>query len=103
MRTDSDTHSFPFLRAVARSRAWLDRTLTQASVWVVGTLRRLVEIWRGDIEWQQAIGSGSIEIRGSEQLRRQVPLWFPPSVFANVPRVSVAPEGVEPEPTAARG
>jgi DNA-binding HxlR family transcriptional regulator len=54
-----------------------------------GSLRGMVEIWRGDVGWGQALRSGSIDLQGSDELRRSVPLWFPPSVFAAVPRVLV--------------
>jgi hypothetical protein len=56
---------------------------------VTAPLRRMVEIWRGDLGWPAAIKSGSIQLQGPEQLRRAVPKWFPPSQFAPVPRSPV--------------
>ncbi len=56
---------------------------------VTGPLRRMVEIWRGDLGWPAAIRSGSIELQGPERLRRAVPKWFPPSQFSQVPRSTV--------------
>ena len=46
------------------------------AVSVTGTLRRMVEIWRGDLGWSAAIRSGSIQLEGPERLRRAVPMWF---------------------------
>jgi DNA-binding HxlR family transcriptional regulator len=48
------------------------------AVSVTGTLRRMVEIWRGDLGWSAALRSGSIQLEGPERLRRAVPKWFPP-------------------------
>lgn len=62
----------------------------EVGVWVTGSLRQVVEVWRGDVGWMQALSSGSIDLRGPEALRRSVPLWFPPSQFAAVPRVVTA-------------
>jgi DNA-binding HxlR family transcriptional regulator len=59
------------------------------AVSVIGTLRRMVEIWRGDLDWQAAIRSGSIQLQGPERLRRAVPKWFPPSPYAEVARAPV--------------
>lgn len=61
----------------------------EVGVWVSAPLRRVVEVWRGDLGWQQALSTGAIEIVGPDALRRSVPLWFPPSPFAGVPRVAV--------------
>ena len=49
------------------------------AVSVTGTLRRMIEIWRGDLGWSAAIRSGSIQLEGPERLCRAVPKWFPPS------------------------
>ena len=53
---------------------------------VTGELRRLVEIWRGDLGWAQAISRGLVEVQGERDIRRAVPTWFAPSRFAAVPR-----------------
>ena len=56
------------------------------AVTVSGSLRRMVEVWRGDSGWSDALGSGEIEVSGPEALRRDLPRWFTLSVFASVPR-----------------
>ncbi len=58
----------------------------EVAVSVTGSLRSMVEIWRGDLGWSAALRAGAVELTGPEQLRRAVPAWFPPSVFAAVPR-----------------
>ena len=58
------------------------------NVSIAGPLRRLIEIWRGDVAWPQALRSGMVDLQGPAELRRSVPQWFPPSMFAAVPRVS---------------
>ena len=55
-------------------------------VTVSASLRRMVEVWRGDVEWSAAIGSGEIEVRAPEALRRALPRWFKLPRFASVPR-----------------
>jgi len=59
------------------------------AVSVTGPLRRMAEIWRGDLGWPAAIRSGSIELEGPERLRRAIAKWFPPSQFSQVPRSTV--------------
>ena len=54
------------------------------AVSVTGSLRRMVEIWRGDLGWPAAIRSGIIQLDGPERFRRAVPKWFPASQFAQV-------------------
>jgi DNA-binding HxlR family transcriptional regulator len=56
------------------------------AVTVSGSLRRLVEVWRGDVAWSDALRSGEIAVNGPEALRRGLPDWFTRSVFASVPR-----------------
>ncbi len=56
------------------------------AVTVSASLRRMVEVWRGDSGWSDALRSGEIEVSGPEALRRALPLWFTLSVFASVPR-----------------
>lgn len=56
------------------------------AVTVTGSLRRMVEIWRGDRPWADALRSGGIDIEGPAALRRAVPRWFTLSVFAPVTR-----------------
>jgi DNA-binding HxlR family transcriptional regulator len=59
------------------------------AVSVTGSLRRMVEIWRGDLGWPTAIRSGMIQLDGPERFRRAVPKWFPASQFAQVRRSAV--------------
>jgi DNA-binding HxlR family transcriptional regulator len=59
------------------------------AVSVTGSLRRMVEIWRGDLGWPAAIRSGVIQLDGPERFRRAVPKWFPASQFAQVRRSAV--------------
>lgn len=56
------------------------------AVTVTATLRPMVEVWRGDLEWSDALGSGAIEVSGPAALRRSLPRWFTLSVFASVLR-----------------
>ena len=43
------------------------------AVSVTGTLRRMVEIWRGDLGWPAALRSGVVQLQGPERFRRGVP------------------------------
>jgi DNA-binding HxlR family transcriptional regulator len=72
------------------------------AVSVTGPLRRMVEIWRGDLGWPAAIRSGSIELQGPERLRRAVPKWFPPSQFSQVRRSTVDITALAGQPGAPR-
>jgi DNA-binding HxlR family transcriptional regulator len=56
------------------------------AVTVTGGLRSMVEIWRGDVSWSQALRARAVEVHGPEALRRAVPGWFTLSGFAAVPR-----------------
>lgn len=56
------------------------------AVTITANLRRMVEIWRGDLRWSDALRSGAVEVQGPEALRRAVPAWFTLSPFAAVPR-----------------
>lgn len=89
---------FRFPDAPARARDWwMVITAEEAdvcdvdpghpvAVTVTATLRPMIEVWRGDLEWSDALGSGAIEVSGPEALRRSLPRWFTLSVFASVPR-----------------
>ena len=93
--------SFSFVDLPAKTRDWWLVLTPEAvdvcdfdpgydvAVSVAGTLRRMVEIWRGDLGWQAAIRSGSVQLRGPERFRRAVPKWFPASHFAGVARAPV--------------
>lgn len=57
------------------------------AVTVTADLRRLVEVWLGDVAWADALRTGGITLEGPETLRRAMPGWFTLSPFAAVPRV----------------
>jgi DNA-binding HxlR family transcriptional regulator len=56
------------------------------SVTVRGRLRRITEIWRGDVTWVGALRDGTLRVDGPASLRRALPSWFTLSSFASVPR-----------------
>lgn len=58
----------------------------EIAVSVSGSLRRMVEIWRGDLGWPEALRSGAVTLSGAEPFRRALPTWLPPSKCAGVPR-----------------
>jgi DNA-binding HxlR family transcriptional regulator len=59
------------------------------AVTVTASLRRMVQIWRGDLRWPQALREGAVAIQGPPALRRALPRWFTLSSFAAVPRPAV--------------
>jgi DNA-binding HxlR family transcriptional regulator len=93
--------AFHFPDAAPRSRRWwlvisegdVDVCDTDpghpVDVVVTAQLRALVEVWRGDHSWSDAMRSEDVSVDGPTRLRRALPSWFTPSVFATVPR---APE-----------
>jgi DNA-binding HxlR family transcriptional regulator len=58
----------------------------EVAVSVSSSLRTLTQVWRGDLGWSEALRSGSLEVQGTESMRRAVPRWFTLSSFAAVPR-----------------
>jgi HxlR-like helix-turn-helix len=56
------------------------------AVAVTASLRPMTQVWRGDLSWAQALGSGAVTIHGPETMRRAVPQWFTLSAFAPVSR-----------------
>jgi len=56
------------------------------AVSVTSSLRRMVEIWRGDVGWADSLRAGALDVKGPEPMRRAVPRWFTLSGFASVPR-----------------
>jgi DNA-binding HxlR family transcriptional regulator len=56
------------------------------AVTVTANLRSMVNLWRGDLSWSNALRAGVVEVHGPEGLRRAVPGWFTLSSFAAVPR-----------------
>jgi DNA-binding HxlR family transcriptional regulator len=89
---------FRFPELPARTRDWwLIITRAEAdvcdmdpgyavAVTVTAQLRGMVQVWRGDLGWSEALRSGAVEIQGPAALRRAVPRWFTLSTFASVPR-----------------
>ena len=89
---------FRFPEASARSRDWWlvitpdDADVCDAdpgypvAVTMTTSLRRMTEVWRGDLSWSDALRSGAITLQGPESLRRAVPRWFTLPVFAAVSR-----------------
>jgi hypothetical protein len=58
------------------------------TVTVTAGLRSMVEVWRGDLSWSDALRAHTVEVQGPEALRRAVPLWFTLPEWASVPRPS---------------
>ncbi|WTW96670.1 helix-turn-helix transcriptional regulator [Streptomycetaceae bacterium NBC_01309] len=58
----------------------------EVDVTVTSRLRRLIEIWRGDLRWADALRAGDIDVHGPEDMRRGLPGWFTLPGFAAVPR-----------------
>jgi len=56
------------------------------AVMVTASLRQMVLLWRGDLNWPEALSSGAIQLSGPQTLRRALPRWFKLSAFAVVPR-----------------
>jgi DNA-binding HxlR family transcriptional regulator len=52
-------------------------------------LRRMVQIWLGEVTWASALRSGDVRLEGPSPLRRALPGWFALSPFAAVPRPAV--------------
>lgn len=56
------------------------------TILLTASLRRMTEIWRGDLGWPEALRTGTVTLQGPEALRRAVPCWFTLSPFAAVSR-----------------
>jgi DNA-binding HxlR family transcriptional regulator len=56
------------------------------TVVVNADLRCLVQVWLGEVPWSAALRSGELTVDGPEALRRAVPHWFRPTMYASVPR-----------------
>lgn len=56
------------------------------AVTITASLRSMVEVWRGDRAWSDALRAGDLRVHGPESMRRAVPNWFNLSIFARVPR-----------------
>lgn len=95
---DRTVVSFDFPDVPGRSRRWwLVLTPDEVdvcdvdpgyplSVTVTAELRRLTEVWRGDVSWAAAVRSGTVRLDGPTTLRRALPGWFRLPAFAAVPR-----------------
>ena len=46
----------------------------------------LVRIWRGELDWDDAVRTARLELHGPSELRRQAKTWFQLSPFATVAR-----------------
>ena len=89
---------FLFPEAAANARTWwLVLTADDAdvcdtdpgypvAVTVTVSLRRMIEIWRGDITWGNALQTGDLVLDGPATYRRALPTWLTLSLFAGVPR-----------------
>ncbi|MGB6454935.1 MAG: helix-turn-helix domain-containing protein [Streptosporangiaceae bacterium] len=89
---------FTFPDAPASSRHWwLVITKSDAdvcdtdpgfpvAVTVSASLRSMTKVWRGDLSWDDALGSGAVTILGPEKVRRALPRWFTLPAFASVTR-----------------
>ncbi|MEE4023882.1 helix-turn-helix domain-containing protein [Gordonia sp. PKS22-38] len=53
---------------------------------VATDLRTLTEVWRGDIDWQNALAEQLITITAPTEVRREIPSWIGQSSTAAVPR-----------------
>lgn len=60
----------------------------EVGVDITVSLRRMVEIWRGDLSWSEALRSQTITLEGPGGLCRSLPRWFVPPRFASVPRAT---------------
>ena len=60
------------------------------AVSVTAALRSMVQLWRGDVTWAEALRSGSITVQGERALCRALPRWLTLSVFASIPRPAAA-------------
>ena len=53
---------------------------------VVGAIGAWGVRWIGELGWPQALRTGLVTLQGPATLRRAIPVWFPPSRFAAIPR-----------------
>jgi DNA-binding HxlR family transcriptional regulator len=58
----------------------------EVTVGLTADLRALVQVWRGDRSWAEALRTGQLQVHGPEAVRRALPGWFTLSLFASVPR-----------------
>jgi DNA-binding HxlR family transcriptional regulator len=60
------------------------------TVTLIGTLRTMTRLWRGDVTWESVVRSGDLRLEGPAPVRREVPRWLRLSAFAAVPRPTAA-------------
>lgn len=60
------------------------------------SVRTLARVWRGDLGWDDAVGSHQLTLHGPTQARRAVPEWFQLSHFATVIRPARTPASHQP-------
>ena len=58
----------------------------ETDVYIDTELETFVRVWRGDLDWHEALAQEHIRLSGSRPLCRRVPGWFRLSYFAQVPR-----------------
>jgi DNA-binding HxlR family transcriptional regulator len=58
----------------------------EVTVSLTADLRALVQVWRGDRTWTEALRADQLRVHGPEAVRRALPGWFTLSLFASVPR-----------------
>jgi len=58
------------------------------SITVRTSLRRMTEIWRGDVSWATALRAESLDLSGPAALRRAMPRWFTSPAYASAPRAA---------------
>jgi DNA-binding HxlR family transcriptional regulator len=58
------------------------------TVTLTSSLRMMTEIWRGDLTWSSAVGSGALDIDGPAADRRAIPAWFTLASFASVAKAT---------------
>jgi len=66
---------------------------------LTSSLRVLVDVWRGERSWADAVRSGALAVDGPTDTRRALPTWFTLSVFAGVPRPRELPRPERQEET----
>ena len=64
----------------------------EVTLMVHTSLRTLVEVWRGDRSWPDALGSGAVVLTGPSGATRRVPEWIGQARLAAVPRPRVPVE-----------
>lgn len=58
----------------------------EIGVRVSARLRSLTAVWRGDVDWKDALRAGEVSFTGPSTLCRAVPQWFELPLYADSPR-----------------